>query len=200
MVLIGNTTNLLGNFNTLGIGGIANNVGLQFGKQKTKIEGTGLFDGESENNVTSFNLSPTVGLFMSDNILVGASFGFWNYRMKYEDDDEIGLTATSFTPFVKGYFKTEGKYLPFAEIRGGLVNVKNVGDDADSDNLSLFSVKLGSSFFVGDRTSIDFFVDYNYSQNKSDFDSMDGTVTSSSGFFGLGVGISAYLGKGGGND
>ena len=192
MVLIGNTTNFLGNFNTLGAQGFSNNAGLMFGKQKVKYEGSS-FNFESETNITSFNLSPTAGVFASDNILVGASVGFWIYRLKDEDDDKDGVTVTSFAPFVRGYFKTEGKALPFAEVKGGLLNVKQVDSDDPADNLSFFSAKIGGSFFVGKRTSIDLFLDYNYSRSKDEEGSE--TATNTISFFGAGVGLSIYLGQ-----
>ena len=196
-VLVGSTTNLLGSFNTIGLSGFDNNASIQFGKQKSKYEDTG-FDFESEYSVTSFNVSPTAGAFVTDNILLGASVGFWIYRLKDEDDDKDGFTATSFAPFVRGYFKTEGKALPFAEVRGGLMNIKFVESDDPADNLSFFSVKAGSSFFIGNRTSLDLFASYNYSRNKEEFD--EGSSTDTSNYFGIGVGLSVFINNTEGGD
>ena len=44
--------------------------------------------------------------------------GFFIFRVKDEDDNKNGVDAITFSPHVRGYFKTEGKALPYAEVEG----------------------------------------------------------------------------------
>ena len=189
MVLIGNSTNLLGNLASVGFTGLSNNAGFQFGKSKVKIEGSG-FDAESETNVTSFNVSPNVGIFVSDHLLLGASLGYFYLGTKDENDNKDNLSVLTFAPVLRGYFKTEGKTLPFAELKGGILRIKP--KDVDAQNSAFITAKAGTSFFLGKVTSLDLFVDYTFARSKQELDS-DITITETSNQFGVGVGLSIYL-------
>jgi hypothetical protein len=191
-MLIGTSSNLLGNLNQFGSNGISNNAGIQFGKIKTEYTFSSGNSIESEISVTSFNLSPFIGGFVSDHFLIGASAGFFFYQIK-DDDDKSGFTALSFSPFVRGYLKKEGKTLPYAEARGGWNSIKNKGQD-ESETIPFLGAKVGAAIFLNPNISLDLFADYLYAWDKEE----TGTglkIVEKQGLFGLGVGLSVFLSK-----
>ena len=190
MVLIGTTTNLLGNLNQLS-SSTSNNVGIQFGKSKTKYNYSSGNTTEAETKVTSFNLSPSVGYFVTDYLMIGTMAGVFYYNLKDEDDESFGFTAISFTPNVRAYFKTEGKFLPFAEVRGGIVSLKEKDAD-ESESLTLFGGKVGGSMFLSPKVALDLFADYTLARNKEELNG-GGEIKSTVGLFGLGLGLSIFL-------
>ncbi|MEZ4954016.1 MAG: hypothetical protein R2825_10620 [Saprospiraceae bacterium] len=192
MILIGSSSNLVGNLNQLAGGSISNNAGIQFGKIKTEynLAGSGNYF-ESEISITSFNLSPTAGIFITNNIMLGASVGVFILRTKDESDSKEGFNAMSFSPYLRGYFKNTGNILPFMELRGGIISMKYLENDAD--NNPFIGGKIGASFFVSNNISIDLFGDYLYSKNTEELQS-GLKIVEKQGLFGVGVGINVYLG------
>jgi outer membrane protein len=192
MILIGSSSNLVGNLNQLAGGSISNNAGIQFGKIKTEynLAGSGNYF-ESEISITSFNLSPTAGIFITNNIMLGASVGVFILRTKDESDSKEGFNAMSFSPYLRGYFKNTGNILPFMELRGGIISMKYLENDAD--NNPFIGGKIGASFFVSNNISIDLFGDYLYSKNTEELQS-GLKIVEKQGLFGIGVGINVYLG------
>ncbi|MEZ4932576.1 MAG: hypothetical protein R2788_10710 [Saprospiraceae bacterium] len=192
MILIGSSSNLVGNLNQLAGGSISNNAGIQFGKIKTEynLAGSGNYF-ESEISITSFNLSPTAGIFITNNIMLGASVGVFILRTKDESDSKEGFNAMSFSPYLRGYFKNTGNILPFMELRGGIISMKYLENDAD--NNPFIGGKIGASFFINNNISIDLFGDYLYSKNTEELQS-GLKIVEKQGLFGVGVGINVYLG------
>ncbi len=194
-VLIGTTSNLLGGVSQFGFGGAFNNAGFQFGKFKTKF-GSSAGNLESEVSIASFNFTPALGLFVSDNVLIGTSVGLFLTTTKDDEDKKNTFSAIIFAPFARAYFKTEGKALPYAEVRGGILRSKFNDDDAET--LPFFGVKAGAAIFLNNIVSLDFFADYNYSRDKQELQS--GTeVTTAQSMFGVGIGLSVFLSKSGGD-
>lgn len=189
MVMLGGTSNIVGNLSVFSIGNSTNNVGFQFGKTKTKYESTG-FDDEYETKVTAFNFNPNVGIMATNNLMVGMSVGVFSMKIG-EGEDEEKFTVTSFNPFVRGYFKNEGKILPYLEARGGITSIKYGDDDEDKESAPFFGGKLGGAIFLNSKVSLDLFVDYLYSKDKEEDGSTKITNTSSS--FGFGLGFSVFL-------
>ncbi len=189
-VLIGSSTNFVGSLGTFTGGNSSNNAAIQFGKSKNKIKISSSGDSfESESNVTSFNLTPSLGYFISDQFVLGASCGIYHYKEK-QDDDEFGYNIYSFAPMLRGYFLKTGKALPFAELRGGILSIAL---EDDSESILFYNAKAGASIFLGQQVSLDLFADLFGAKNEDESDSFKST--SKVALFGLGIGLNVFLSK-----
>ncbi len=141
--------------------------------------------------LTGFSFFNT-GYFVADGFMLGASIGFLSLGSKEEgDDDESRVNIFSASPMLRYYFKQTGKVRPYAEARGGFLTINTNGDDDDSNSATLYGGKVGGAIFIGDRTSLDFFVDYSGTSSKDDF--FEGTIKTTTSVFGVGVGFSYFL-------
>jgi hypothetical protein len=188
--LIGSSTNLMGNLTQLGAGGSSNNVGIQFGSYKTTYLNDNGQETESEIKITAFNFNPSVGYMVSNNVLIGLSVGLFKYIEKAAGDKE-SFTTYSIAPNVRAYFAKEGKVLPFAEIRGGIISMKYSGDE-EADTAPFFNIKGGTAIFLNTKVSLDIFVDYTFSKDSYET-SFGGKTTTKQGLFGFGLGVSVFL-------
>lgn len=197
-IQLGTSTNLLGNLNQLGAGNMANNAGIQFGKNKRTVVSNGSTVFEREEKVRAFNLSPSIGFFLADNFMLGLSAGVFVYHEKDKTDDTFGYTALSFSPSLRGCFKKEGKSLPYGELRGGIVHLK-IKDAEESDSAPFLGVKFGNAFFLNSNLSLDIFAEYVYGWNKtkdtSSIPNIETETTEKTGMIGIGVGFSYFLVK-----
>ena len=89
------------------------------------------------------------------------------------------------------YFKQSGKVRPYAEARGGFMNVSSNDDGDDSNSATLYGAKVGGAIFIGDRTSLDLFLDYSGTSSKDE--GFEGTIKTTTSVFGVGVGFSYFL-------
>jgi len=129
---------------------------------------------------------------VADGFMLGASIGFLSLGSKEEgDDDESRVNIFSASPMLRYYFKQTGKVRPYAEARGGFLTINTNGDDDDSNSATLYGGKVGGAIFIGDRTSLDLFVDYSGTSSKDDF--FEGTIKTTTSVFGVGVGFSYFL-------
>ncbi|MBK6998222.1 MAG: porin family protein [Lewinellaceae bacterium] len=189
-VLLGATTNITGGFSDFGLlQGLmpSNQLSIGFGKT------TQSYDGEKYTSKwNAINISPTAGYFVADGFMVGASLGFLSFGSKSEGaDEENRVNIFSASPMLRYYFKQSGKVRPYAEARGGFMNVSSNDDGDDSNSATLYGAKVGGAIFIGDRTSLDLFLDYNGTSSKDDY--FEGTIKTTTSVFGVGVGFSYFL-------
>jgi hypothetical protein len=140
----------------------------------------------------SFSLSPTLGWFLSENTVVGASFNLnpAGEKVSFENSgttfqmDQVRNFSISIGGFARNYFKTQGTLIPFAQL--GLdfgITSQNAegfyyggtGPDVyketyNSSSSSGFSTNatllFGATKMLSSQTGLDFFIGYNYSHNK----------------------------------
>ncbi|MFN0174016.1 MAG: outer membrane beta-barrel protein [Saprospiraceae bacterium] len=189
-VLLGATTNITGGFSDFGlVQGLmpSNQLAIGFGKTTQKYDGE-----EYTSKWNAINISPMAGYFVSDGFMLGASIGFLTVGSKDEgDDDDSRVNIFSASPMLRYYFKQSGKVRPYAEARGGFLSISTNEDNDDSETATLYGAKVGGAIFIGDRTSLDLFLDY--SGTSSSDEVFEGTVKTTTSVFGVGVGFSYFL-------
>lgn len=189
----GSSSYLFGAPNQLGFNSIGSNVGFQFGKNTQKVEyklGGNSFTQENEEKVWAFNFSPSIGYFISDHFMLGFSVGIIHFREKDDDSDEaVGYNAYLLSPNLRAYFKNEGKYLPYGEIRGGMMGLKRT--HSERDEMYFLAVKSGHSFWLAKGFTIDIFAEYLFAWQTERDPPYKATNRSSN--VGVGMGISYYL-------
>lgn len=189
-VFLGATTNLSGGFADANLlQGImpSNQLSIGFGKTVEKYGNE-----KYTSSWNAINISPTGGYFVANGLMLGASAGLMLLGSKDEGDtEENRATILAITPMVRYYFKQSGKMRPYAEVRGGILNV-SYNDETDPYDATLFGGKVGGAIFIGDRTSLDIFIDYNSSSSKDQNDFV-GDIKTTSSVFGVGAGFSYFL-------
>lgn len=150
------------------------NTSTELSFAKTKYE-SGINTGESK--TTSFDIKPSFGYFMEDNLFIGISavydFEHTNNRISVEKNRLL-----IFMPTLGYYFPTEKKLRPF--VTGGIgvaenkFQYKSSGNNFDpsdpsfntnyTNNLKGLSaaVTAGFGYFITDNFSIDAQIAYNY--------------------------------------
>lgn len=189
-VYLGATTNLTGGFGEVSlISGTMppNQVAIGFGRT------TQTYDGDKYTSKwNAVNISPMAGYFVADGFMVGAGLGFLTIGSKDDgDDEEFRVNIFSAAPMLRYYFKQDGKVRPYVEARGGFMNISTSDDDDDPYKVTLYGGKVGGAIFIGDRTSLDLFVDYTGTSNKSD--GFVGEMKTTTSVFGVGAGFSYFL-------
>ena len=148
---------------------------------------------QDEEKEFNFNLSPNIGIFVSDNFLIGGTLALDYSRLK-DDDFDFEATSTGFRigPLLRYYF-TDSKIKPFINFNPTFTSVSQKtevrGDEAEFD-LSGFSMlgNVGVAFFLNEKLSLDLSLGINYtSLGNNNFESNINTTT-----FGLNVGFSFF--------
>jgi hypothetical protein len=86
---------------------------ISINKGKTKYESPTAVTSSYENNNFSFNLTPRIGFFLSDNFVLGTELGIYFYNSKSKDFNAAGVktsdskyneTTLGLAPFARYYF------------------------------------------------------------------------------------------------
>lgn len=148
------------------------------------------------------NAVPKIGFFVEDNIAIGidGNYSYSSMEIVYNGSKEtsnfggIGVFGRSYFPF--------SKVIPFIEIDAGIgkaiVETKS-GNTYESDSKSEsdffnFGGGLGLALPLGKRTTLDFFVGYDFIQEKLDQTYYGKEVVSSTHSLGFEIGIMILLG------
>lgn len=93
------------------------NTSAEFSHTKTTF-------GNAENETTNFDVNPTVGYFVRNNLFVGltGNFAFTHYNNNQTYIEKTTLTVLM--PSVGYYFPVEGKMKPFVSGSFGVANLK----------------------------------------------------------------------------
>jgi hypothetical protein len=162
----------------------ANNTSVGFGTEK--------FDGEKVSSSTTIGLSPNVGYFVADGLMIGLNFSIFSTSNKDEGDDErYGSTLTTFQPMLRYYFTTT-KVRPYGEVRGGILNFKDKEED-EGDSATLFGLKGGAAIFLNEKVSLDLFLDYNMGFNNEEDEFTGEEIKNTSSLVSFGAGFSIFL-------
>jgi hypothetical protein len=151
--------------------------------------------GSNTSKVSGYNVSinPSLGWFIADNTVVGATLNINPYSQKttyeqngttYQKDKDNGFNIGG-GGFVRSYFGKSSSFLPFgqASLNAGISSLKESGflytgsgasaikDTYDSKSSGGFffnaSFTAGLTRMVGDAAGLDFFIGYVYSYNKN---------------------------------
>lgn len=181
-VLLGTSTDLTSS-GISSLAGCPNALGFTF--VKTKYESD---DHESEQKSTVFNVSASSGYFFTDELLIGAELSYLYGKVKDEDD---ALTSVTFGPLVRYYIPVVGILKPFAQAGANIGQISYGDSDAMKTNLSEFQIGVGGAIFLGEMTSLDLFLGYDYLVSKpKETDYRDKQTINT---VGLGIGLSVFL-------
>lgn len=136
-------------------------------------------------NSTLVSVAPAVGYFLADRLMVGFNVNFSFFSAEGNNK----LTLTTLAPQVRYYFNQESKIRPFGEVRGGILFVKETGQERDA--ATLLGARGGAAIFLNEKVSLDIFLDYANTTLAEDTDRAIPKTTNSA--FGLGVGFSFFL-------
>ena len=161
----------------------AASLSAQIQKGTVLLGGTVGFNNISEEGegITSVNLSPSAGFFLSNRFAIGSSLDF-----NLVADD--GETSASFglTPFVRYYFNDSGPARFFGQSKVGF-QIGNT-DFSDVSTAWVFGVGIGADFFLNDNVAIEGFLGY---QRFQYFEYEVGLNN-----IGLNFGVAAFIGGG----
>ena len=176
------------------------------GNTSAEFSNTKRTNGSSEVKTTSFDVNPTLGYFVKDNLFLGLAGNFEFTRYKNNQSFIQKTTLTVLMPAVGYYFPLEGKIKPFVSGSFGLATLKSVytnnyepifGDPAFSNSETIkynglaYTISGGASYFVTNNFSLDAQLSYNYvnlEQKDTDYYEKNSGI-------GFRIGFSVFLGK-----
>ena len=161
-------------------------------------------------NSSSYSISPTIGYFLIDNLVVGAEVSFSGFKNTRDGSGEFSSElesrgrGISFSPFARYYFNT-GKIKPYVSgsvgfgsnrsRNEGIIVVNDVTDSFETDSkgrVTLYTATGGVALFLTKDVSIDVGIQYNNSTFKRETDGGIESRNTNNGISLIG-GISIYL-------
>jgi hypothetical protein len=156
--------------------------------------------GEDKDKYTSLNLSPRVGYFLVNNLVLGLDLNLSYLKMGATDSDyKDQMTTFTAGPFVRYYIPT-GKVKPFVEAGAAFGNLVykwdgwEGGEEKTKYGLTLFNGGVGLAVPIGSRASFDTMLSYNSMTVKEKEDNPD-NFREIAGTFGIRFGFTVALGK-----
>ncbi|MCD4696335.1 MAG: outer membrane beta-barrel protein [Bacteroidales bacterium] len=193
----GNT--LIGVSSTLGLIGTGSDLmGIGFSSMKFKSDADD-FEESDTDKMTSINLLPKFGYFVTNNFALGIDLSFFYSKTKSSESNyEYSQTMFGAGPFVRYYVKTE-KAKPFVEVNGSFGSItdkwkpEDGNTETDKASIMSFGGGIGMAAPVSDRVTFDVMVGYTSLtyKDKDDNDDNDRTVI---GTFGIKLGFIIFLG------
>jgi outer membrane protein len=189
---------------------ISGKTGLGFSSTTLKHENSGnTIDGPK---TSSFNISPSFGYFIIDNLSLGLDFNYTTLTTKQKAvfldsgsiggftivDEKITQNTLTIVPTAT-YFFAKGKTRPYINAGIGFGSIeqkkKYSGPSTDDDmsynpssnNGLVWGAGAGLAYFVSKTVSFDLGLDY------SEFSFKENDVKTKSGAFGANIGISVFL-------
>lgn len=157
---------------------------------------------EEDATVNTFNVNPSVGYFVMDNLAVGLDFGYTNASQK-EDDYKFITSMVSVMPNATYYFYNEGNFIPYLGAGAGYAAVTYKEKESGSSYSETYDGfawkgKGGVVYLINKNLGLDLGLSYTQFNNKETDTVMGSTVTQKNkvGTFGVNVGFSIFLGKG----
>ncbi len=132
-------------------------------KNSKLIGGTGTVHiGTGNNKGTLVMLSPRVGQFIADDLVLGATLPLSLYAYRGTTTTSIGLS-----PFVRGYFGASAtRFLLEGRIGYQRYAYNSDNDDFnDSANSFTYGIGLGAAHFISDQIGLEFLLSYDESGN-----------------------------------
>lgn len=150
----------------------------------------GVYDGATQwdATITTFELTPRVGYFVTDALAVGAGLEFSTTTTK-EDEDKLTESGIAFAPFAR-YYLPQGLFGE-AEVGFGSNKTKAENEEVKS-KIFQWSVGVGYAIFLNDNVALEPLVSYG---SRTDTNSEDTKYKDKFSGIGLNIGLSVYLGR-----
>lgn len=145
----------------------------------------------SKTNAGGFSLSPSLGWFVTNDMVVGGQLiAAYNYDKNIDEQNNVTFRKNVYKTFnaglgafVRKYILTSGSFIPFGQVNiaGGTgssssngfmyaTNYKETYDGKSSgDVFANAGINLGLTKMLNDHAGIDIYAGYLYSYNKSKF-------------------------------
>lgn len=161
----------------------SSNVG--FNSVSTKFTANGMsVDGEK---VNTFNISPSVGYFVVENLSVGLSLGFTNSSTT-EDDDKISASTFTVLPTASYFFTKNTTVKPYLGAGVGYSSYQQKYNSVAQTNGGLaWEVGGGLAYFINPKIGINLGLGYGQVSIE------DSGVTTKLNTFGSKIGFSLFL-------
>lgn len=161
----------------------AANLSAQIQKGTVLLGGTVGFNNVSEEGegLTSVNVSPNAGFFLSDRFAVGTSLDFVLVASDGESSTSFGLA-----PFARYYFNDSGKSRFFGQAKVGFQTGET--DFFEESTALIFGVGIGADFFLNDNVAIEAILGYQRLQYPEYEVGLNN--------IGLNFGVAAFIGGG----
>lgn len=149
------------------IGGSTN---LGFNSNKvTQKSGDYSVDGQK---TTTFNITPTVGYFVIDNLAVGLNLGYEVQKQdaSYDFNQTAKVTNTVFSviPSVTYFIEADSKAFPYISAGAGYAAIKTkvASTETQNDNYFVWGGKAGLAYFITPSIAIDLGLNYQQLSTK----------------------------------
>lgn len=184
---------LLGVTSTVALSGSISSefLSLSFVKIKYKY---GSDPAEAEYKMTSFNILPKAGYFVTDNLVAGLQMvaaGYHETDLEY--DDTYKENTLGIGPFVRFYYPLE-KFYPFIEAESIFGTIREGWyDDDEKSPFLMLGVSIGASLPLGDKVTFDAAAGYLRSAVKYTNAETEETYHYIKSGLGLRIGFNIYL-------
>lgn len=149
------------------IGGSTN---LGFNSNKvTQKSGDYSVDGQK---TTTFNVTPTVGYFVIDNLAVGLNLGYevqkQDVSFDYNQTEKATNTVFSVIPSVTYFIEADSKAFPYISAGAGYAAIKTkiASTETQNDNFFVWGGKAGLAYFITPSIAIDLGLNYQQLSTK----------------------------------
>ena len=158
-------------------------AGLSFGNSENSV-GSGPAS-KSDNNSFNIGVGPTIGYYITDNVVVGTYFALSYYHGKTDygtSENTFHYTYFSLGPYGRFYFgKNNGKGMPFVQLNAGISfypgyksEFKSPTGSSSSETKDYHPLSAGAQFgyehFMNAVIGIQYYIGYSY--NHSDYKSV----------------------------
>ena len=194
-------TFLLGMSSSMSLSGNGSNMmSLEFSSTNYKSDGSNSM-GSNPLKLTSFNLLPKVGYFVTPNFALGLDMSLSLYGSKDNSgysDTNMNSTLFGAGPFIRYYIPT-GRVFPFCELGGSIgtiiTNTKYINKTVETrQSLSTIGGGVGAAVLLGNHASFDVLLDYRSITVKDKQDNINNYRTVK-GTIGLKVGFTIFFGR-----
>ncbi|WP_330442069.1 porin family protein [Flavobacterium sp. C4GT6] len=150
-----------------------------FAKGDVFLSGSVGFSSESTGDVKTngFNITPSAGYFVSENIAVGLSLGYTSTKDEAPNREDIKYSEFGIGAFGRYYFTPANKFSLFGQLGVGYQNGKyeQGSTEVKSDGFNV-AVAPGINYFVSEHFALEAtFGILSYSTSKPDFDGAEST-------------------------
>lgn len=152
-----------------------------------------------QNGVTTIGINPSIGYFFIDNLAGGLKLNvnLTNSKSRVEGDKSASsVTELNVGPFVR-YYYTMDKIAPFGEMFVGFGNRtdKDTAYDGTKTTSKVsgvsFAPGVGLAYFVNENIGIEGLINYTFQSSKVDI--TNGVRKTTTGKFGINIGLQVYL-------
>jgi len=184
---------LLGVTSTVALNGSLSSEFLSLSFIKIKYK-DGSDPAEDAYKITSFNILPKAGYFVTNNLVAGLQMVASGYtETNLEFDNTYKENTLGIGPFVRFYYPLD-KFYPFIEAESvfGTIRETWFGDDEKSP-FALLGVSIGASLPLGDKVTFDAAAGYLRSSVKNTNVETEESYHYITSGFGLRIGFNIYL-------